>query len=145
MVYLAITEFPGLDGSLHMFVQNKLYSITQEYSAFIYLYLFSLFFIGVFCGYFVISVSFVCKHVTNWLMTPLYLWKLLNIKCMEASVWILQADIEKSLPSGGGAQASEGSGAVQRLRKLMEEVETIKAEREVMENELKDAKFDMSK
>ncbi|XP_048781055.2 programmed cell death 6-interacting protein-like isoform X3 [Ostrea edulis] len=54
------------------------------------------------------------------------------------------ADIEKSLPSGGGAQASEGSGAVQRLRKLMEEVETIKAEREVMENELKDAKFDMT-
>lgn len=34
---------------------------------------------------------------------------------------------------------------VQKLRKLMEEVETIKAEREVIENEFKEAKFDMSK
>lgn len=40
-------------------------------------------------------------------------------------------EIEKALPSGGGAHASESSGVVQKLRKLMEEVETIKAEREV--------------
>lgn len=34
---------------------------------------------------------------------------------------------------------------VKELRKLCEEVETIKAEREVIENEIKEAKFDMSK
>lgn len=56
-----------------------------------------------------------------------------------------QGEIEKALPSGGGAHASESSGVVQKLRKLMEEVETIKAEREVIENEFKEAKFDMSK
>lgn len=56
-----------------------------------------------------------------------------------------QGEIEKALPSGGGAHASESSGVVQKLRKLMEEVETIKAEREVVENEFKEAKFDMSK
>lgn len=53
-------------------------------------------------------------------------------------------EIEKALPSGGGAHASESSGVVQKLRKLMEDVETIKAEREVVENEFKEAKFDMT-
>ncbi|XP_078334645.1 programmed cell death 6-interacting protein-like isoform X3 [Crassostrea virginica] len=53
-------------------------------------------------------------------------------------------DIEKALPSGGGAHASEGSGVVKKLRQLMEQVETIKAEREVVENEFKEAKFDMT-
>lgn len=61
------------------------------------------------------------------------------------SICCFQGEIEKALPSGGGAHASESSGVVQKLRKLMEEVETIKAEREVIENEFKEAKFDMSK
>lgn len=60
------------------------------------------------------------------------------------SICCFQGEIEKALPSGGGAHASESSGVVQKLRKLMEEVETIKAEREVIENEFKEAKFDMS-
>ncbi|KAK3106570.1 hypothetical protein FSP39_022711 [Pinctada imbricata] len=52
-------------------------------------------------------------------------------------------DIEKSLPSGSSMSGSQNSGCVQDLKKMMEEVETIKAEREVMENELKQAQFDM--
>ncbi|XP_061174111.1 programmed cell death 6-interacting protein-like isoform X2 [Saccostrea echinata] len=54
------------------------------------------------------------------------------------------AEIDKALPSGGGAHASESTGVVQKLRKLMDDVETIKAEREAIENELKEAKFDMT-
>ena len=60
-------------------------------------------------------------------------------------VLLLQAEIEQALPAAGNAGALQGSPVVQELRKLCEEVETIKAEREVIENELKEAKFDMCK
>nr|KAG5695062.1 hypothetical protein BaRGS_032555 [Batillaria attramentaria] len=54
------------------------------------------------------------------------------------------AELEQSLPAAGNAGALQGNPVVQELRKLCEEVETIKAEREVIENEIKEAKFDMS-
>ena len=49
------------------------------------------------------------------------------------------------LPATSAAAALKDSPAVQSLRSLMKEVEAIKAEREVMEAELKNAKSDMSK
>ncbi|GAB1608342.1 programmed cell death 6-interacting protein-like isoform X6 [Argonauta hians] len=54
-----------------------------------------------------------------------------------------EQDIRSSLPSANPTAALQDSGAVQDLRKLMEEVETIKAEREVIEREIKDATFDI--
>lgn len=56
---------------------------------------------------------------------------------------LLQHEIEKSLPSAGGNGGLAGNPVVKELKKMMEEVEAIKAEREVIENELKEAKFDM--
>ncbi|XP_025081539.1 programmed cell death 6-interacting protein-like isoform X2 [Pomacea canaliculata] len=53
-------------------------------------------------------------------------------------------ELEKSLPAAGNVGALQGSAVVKELRKLCEEVETIKAEREVIENEIKEAKFDMT-
>nr|XP_023015780.1 programmed cell death 6-interacting protein [Leptinotarsa decemlineata] len=50
--------------------------------------------------------------------------------------------IESALPSGNSGSVGNSS-AVQTLRQLMEEVETIKAERETIESELKSATTDM--
>ena len=55
----------------------------------------------------------------------------------------MQADIEKILPSGSALAGMQGSPVVARLRQLMEQVETIKAEREVIENQLKENRCDM--
>ena len=57
---------------------------------------------------------------------------------------LAQAAIEKALPSGSGSAALKDSPTVRELRQLMEQVETIKAERDVIENEIKEAKSDMS-
>ena len=56
-----------------------------------------------------------------------------------------QAEIEKALPSSSPVASLKGSPVVQELTKLVEEVETIKAEREVIEREIKEAKSDLSK
>lgn len=53
-----------------------------------------------------------------------------------------QNEIERALPSGGSSRVANNPAA-QQLRKMMEEVEAIKAEREVIENTLKEASFDM--
>ena len=60
--------------------------------------------------------------------------------------WTLtfQADLERALPSSGPVAGGKSSPAVQELRKLMDQVEAIKNEREVIESELKEANFDMS-
>ncbi|XP_017035130.1 programmed cell death 6-interacting protein [Drosophila kikkawai] len=50
--------------------------------------------------------------------------------------------IQQSLPSASGS-VDPNCSSVQRLKKLMEDVETIKAEREAVESELKGATFDM--
>ncbi|XP_069122186.1 LOW QUALITY PROTEIN: programmed cell death 6-interacting protein-like [Argopecten irradians] len=55
-----------------------------------------------------------------------------------------QADLERSIPSSGGGSGQQSSQAIQSLRQMMEEVETMKAERDVMESEIKDATFDMT-
>ncbi|CAH1131348.1 unnamed protein product [Ceutorhynchus assimilis] len=52
------------------------------------------------------------------------------------------AELETSLPSGNGGNV-ENSSSVATLRSLMEEVETIKAERDAIESELKSATTDM--
>lgn len=52
------------------------------------------------------------------------------------------SDLETACPSGGGHNLSNCS-SVQELRKLMESVDTIKAEREVIESELKSATIDL--
>ena len=57
-------------------------------------------------------------------------------------VLFLQHEIEKSLPSGGSSGQS-ANPVIQELKKMMEEVEGIKAEREVIESELKESNFDM--
>ena len=57
----------------------------------------------------------------------------------------LQGEIETSLPSGSPVAALQGSPVVAELRKLMETVDTIKAERDVIEAEIKNAKCDMCK
>jgi len=49
------------------------------------------------------------------------------------------------LPSASPVAALQGSPVVQELRQLMEQVETIKAERDVIENEIKEAKCDLCK
>lgn len=51
-------------------------------------------------------------------------------------------EITASIPSGGGVNNS-GCASIQRLRTLMDSVETIKAERDVIESELKSATVDM--
>lgn len=51
-------------------------------------------------------------------------------------------EMTSACPSGGGANVS-GCASVQQLRHLMESVETIKAEREVIESEIKSATVDM--
>ncbi|XP_064594708.1 programmed cell death 6-interacting protein-like isoform X2 [Liolophura sinensis] len=55
-----------------------------------------------------------------------------------------QSEIENCLPSANPTAAIQNTPCVQELRKLMEEVETIKAERDTIEHEIKEAKFDMS-
>ena len=55
----------------------------------------------------------------------------------------MQGELEKSLPSGGAAGGLVNHQAVKNLKVFMEEVETVKAEREVIEKEIKDATFDM--
>lgn len=50
-------------------------------------------------------------------------------------------EIQSSIPAGG--DSVRNSPAVQRLRQLMEAVETTKAERDVIESELKSATIDM--
>lgn len=51
-------------------------------------------------------------------------------------------ELEASVPSSSGSSVGNSS-AVSTLRLLMEEVETIKAERDVIESELKSAMTDM--
>ena len=58
---------------------------------------------------------------------------------------MFQHEIESSLPSAGTSGSISSLPIVKDLRKMMEEVESIKAEREVIENELKESKFDMGK
>lgn len=50
--------------------------------------------------------------------------------------------LQLAVPAGSGANVGNSS-AVTTLRSLMEEVETLKAERDVIEAELKDTTFDM--
>lgn len=51
--------------------------------------------------------------------------------------------VESALPSAGGSDNVANTSAVVTLRQLMEQVETIKAERETIESELKSATIDM--
>lgn len=60
-----------------------------------------------------------------------------NIELLSAS----DAELESGIPSGN--PTASNSPCVQRLRQLMEEVETIKAEREAIESELKSSTVDM--
>lgn len=53
-----------------------------------------------------------------------------------------QAAIESAMPSGSGGNVSNCS-STKRLRQLMESVETVKAERDAIESELKSATIDM--
>ena len=57
----------------------------------------------------------------------------------------LQKDLGVALPAASAAAALKDNPAVQSLRSLMKQVESIKAEREVTEAELKNTKCDMSK
>ncbi|XKL66493.1 hypothetical protein PGB90_009913 [Kerria lacca] len=52
-------------------------------------------------------------------------------------------EIEKALPSGSSSGGAENTSAVVNLKRLMEEVETIKAERDTIESELKSVTVDM--
>ncbi|XP_067685634.1 programmed cell death 6-interacting protein-like isoform X2 [Haliotis asinina] len=54
-----------------------------------------------------------------------------------------QAELEASLPAGSGGSGLQSSPPVKELRSLMQQVETIKAEREAIESSIKDASFDM--
>ncbi|XP_065214385.1 programmed cell death 6-interacting protein-like [Planococcus citri] len=57
-----------------------------------------------------------------------------------------RAEIERNIPAGsttGGSSISYSSSAISSLKRLMEEVETIKAERDAIESELKSATVDM--
>ncbi|ESO86831.1 hypothetical protein LOTGIDRAFT_207048 [Lottia gigantea] len=53
-------------------------------------------------------------------------------------------EMEKALPSASPGAALQSSPVVQQLRQHMEAVETLKAERDVVETELKESKFDMT-
>ncbi|XP_012936236.1 programmed cell death 6-interacting protein [Aplysia californica] len=55
-----------------------------------------------------------------------------------------KGDIESALPAASAAASMQNSDVVKTLRDLIEQVSTIKAERDVIESELKEAKFDMS-
>ncbi|BFZ06266.1 hypothetical protein BsWGS_09305 [Bradybaena similaris] len=55
-----------------------------------------------------------------------------------------KGELEAALPAATAAGSLQKSSVVARLRNLLEQVNTIKAEREVIESEIKDAKFDMS-
>ena len=52
------------------------------------------------------------------------------------------SSMEASIPSGGGSNAS-GLPIAKKLREQLEDVETIKAERAVVESEIKGTKPDM--
>lgn len=52
------------------------------------------------------------------------------------------SNLQSVIPSGGG-QNMKGSPNVTKLKGLMEDVETLKAERQVIESELKAPKIDM--
>ncbi len=56
---------------------------------------------------------------------------------------LLQNEIEKALPPASPTAALQGSPVVGELKQLCEQVETLKAERDVIETEIKDAKCDM--
>lgn len=60
-----------------------------------------------------------------------------HIEMLSAS----DADLERQIPSGN--PTASNSSCVQRLRHLMEQVETIRAEREAIEAELKSSTVDM--
>lgn len=49
------------------------------------------------------------------------------------------------MPGLGSGTAGGGSASVVQLKKLMEEVEEIRKEREQLENEFKNKSFDMGK
>lgn len=53
------------------------------------------------------------------------------------------SDIEASVPSGSPASSLGSSASVQQLRMLMEQLATIRAERDVIESELKDTTLDI--
>ena len=53
--------------------------------------------------------------------------------------------LKAALPSSGSLGALKDSPQVQQLRSLMQQVDSLKAERETIENELKNAQCDMSK
>lgn len=53
------------------------------------------------------------------------------------------AEIQSAIPRAGGNSDASNSSAAKRLRVLMESVETIKAERDAIESELKSAIFNM--
>lgn len=58
----------------------------------------------------------------------------------------LQAELSAAIPKVGAASSSSASSpAVQELRKLMEQVDTIKAERDAMEQDLKVQQDDMGR
>ena len=59
--------------------------------------------------------------------------------------YCLQTEIESSIPAASPIAALKNSPVVQEMRKLMEQVESLKAEREVIESELKEKKYDMCK
>jgi programmed cell death 6-interacting protein len=52
------------------------------------------------------------------------------------------SELQAAVPQGSSGNVTNSS-AVTALRQLMEEVETIKAERDAIESELKDTNFDM--
>ena len=55
-----------------------------------------------------------------------------------------QAELTAAIPKVGASSSSSASSpAVQELRKLMEQVDTIKAERDAMEQDLKEQQDDM--
>ena len=57
---------------------------------------------------------------------------------------MLQGELTAAIPKVGAASSSSASSpAVQELRKLMEQVDTIKAERDAMEQDLKVQQDDM--
>lgn len=55
----------------------------------------------------------------------------------------LQAELERHLPSASSGGSVQSLPVVAKLKKMMEEVETMKAERDVVETEINNAVFDM--
>ncbi|CAL1536222.1 unnamed protein product [Lymnaea stagnalis] len=55
-----------------------------------------------------------------------------------------KSELESALPAASAAASLQNSAVVKRLRELIEQINTLKAERDVIELEVKDAKFDMS-